>query len=184
MPGALTAGTFIKAKGFVTRLISVINRPASRLEDLIGYHRGRLALGWSLLLLKEAVEPSDIILAGYSHFSGGRIGHPSQGAARMTVDSSAATTLDMGRVKRSLADSFVLTGPQRIVKLIPIMEHDPTMREPEQYPVGRGIPQWILACEKTFIVAATVQPGMAYLGGGPDAGRNGFWIDPHQAMKL
>lgn len=177
-------GQFIKAKGFVTRLIFVINKSSDQLEDLIGYHRGRLARGWSLLLLKETVAPSEIVLAGYSHFSGGRIGGPQEGLTRETVETHAAGFLDMGRVKQSLAESFVIEGPQRIVKVIPATGHDPAMAEPDQYPVGLGIPQWILTAEKTFIVAATVQPGMRYLGGGPDAGRTGFWIDPRQAMTL
>lgn len=184
MAGLPAAGAFLKAKGFVTRLIFVINRPARALEEAIGYHRGRLDKGWSLLLLKERIEPNDIVLAGYSHFSGGRIGHPRHGNARPTVEAQAAGWLDLDRVKRSLAESFVLEGPERIVKLIPAAAHDPAMAEPDQYPVGSGIPQWILAREKTFIVAATVQPGAAYLGGGPDAARPGFWVDPHKAKTL
>lgn len=184
MAGLPAAGVFLKAKGFVTRLIFVINRPARALEDAIGYHRGRLDQGWSLLLLKEPVSPGDIALAGYSHFSGGRIGHPRHGSTRPTVEAEAARWLDLDRVKTSLAESFVLEGPERIVKLIPASAHDPGMAEPEQYPVGRGIPQWILTREKTFIVAATVQPGSAYLGGGPDTARPGFWVDPHKAKTL
>lgn len=177
-------GEFIKARGFVTRLIFVINKSANDLEDAIGYHRGRLSKGWSLLLLKEKVAPSEIVLAGYSHFSGGRIGHPSRGGARETVEAHAGGFLDLGRVKQSLAESFVLEGPQRIVKVIPATAHDTAMPEPEQYPVGRGIPQWILTADKTFIVAATVRPGMAYRGGGADSGRAGFWVDPRQAQTL
>jgi len=184
MPALPEPGTFLKAKGFVTRLIFVINQPARALEARIGYHRGRLDGGWSLLLLKETVAAEEIVLAGYSHFSGGRIGHPREGAARPTVEADAARFLDMARVKRSLAESFVLEGHERIVKIIPAAGHDTAMREPDQYPVGTGIPQWILAAEKTFIVAATVGPGMRYLGGGPDSGRSGYWVDPHAVRTL
>jgi hypothetical protein len=184
MPDLPKPGEFTKARGFVTRLIFVINKSASYLEDAIGYHRGRLSKGWSLLLLKEKVAPSEIVLAGYSYFSGGRIGHPMRGDVRETVEAQALGFLDLGRVKQSLADSFVLTGPQRIVKVIPATRHDDAMPEPEQYPVGRGIPQWILTADKTFIVAATVRADMDYLGGGPDGGRAGFWVDPRKAHTL
>jgi len=184
MPELPPPGTFLKAKGFVTRLIFVVNGPARELEARIGDHRGRLDRGWSLLLLKEKVAPGEIALAGYSHLTGGRIGPPEQGLARQTVEADAAGFLDMGGVKRSLAESFVFAGPQRIVKIIPATGHDPAMREPDQYPVGSGIPQWILLTEKTFIVAATVAPGMTYLGGGPDAGPAGFWVDPRAANTL
>ena len=184
MPGLPEPGTFLKAKGFVTRLIFVINQPARELEARIGYHRGRLDGGFSLLLLKEKVKPEEIVLAGYSHFSGGRIGHPREGASRPTVEADAGHLLDMARVKRLLAEHFALEGPERIVKIIPATGHDPAMREPDQYPVGSGIPQWILIAEKTFIVAATVGPGMSYLGGGPDSGRSGFWVDPRAVRTL
>jgi len=184
MPSLPAPGTFLKAKGFVTRLIFVINQPARELEARIGYHRGRLDAGWSLLLLKEPVAPGEIVLAGYSHLSGGRIGPPMEGVSRPTVEADAKRFLDLARVKRSLAEGFVLTGPERIVKIIPATGHDDRMREPDQYPVGTGIPQWILTAEKTFIVAATVGPGMGYLGGGPDSGRRGFWVDPHAGRTL
>jgi len=72
MPFAV--GDFVREKGFITRLIGVINRPASYLEGALGFRAGRLKQGWMLLALKEAVAPEEFAFAGYSQSSGGETG--------------------------------------------------------------------------------------------------------------
>ncbi|MBW8269345.1 hypothetical protein [Caldovatus aquaticus] len=177
-------GTVLPLHGFVTRLDSVINRPGRVLEDILGYHRGRLARGWALLLLTEPLRPGDFEFAGYTRFSGGRIGHPGLGAARQTADARLRAMLGAqgyDRVKARIADGLEIRGPRRVAKILPAIGHDSGMAEPDQYPPGGGVPQWLLKEARRFIVAAVVPAGRCYRGGGVDGGR---WMDPREAQTL
>jgi hypothetical protein len=177
---ALEVGTFTPAKGFITRLIHVVNQPAAELEQRLGFRAGRLSQGWMLLLLKERIAPGEFAFAGYSNSSGGR--------SRVTTDSgielpvpiedqvrarSGAIDEALGtgwfKLQKDLAESFVLTGSERIVKVVPNMPHMAAIPDDEQYPPGSGVPQWILKQEKLFLVAAVVAPGAAHAGGGAGA---------------
>lgn len=177
----------VKRGGFVTPLLSVINQSAGELERRIGYASGRMAKGWALLFLKENVEGHEFRYAGYSHFSGGRIGHPRGGDARTRVED------DLAKLVGSVADMrakgaariFQLTGPNRIVKLIPTADENADLETHENYPVGTGIPQFILTEQKWFVVGAIVGAGMVHLGGGVDGPLpTGFWINPERAKTL
>ena len=182
----MLTGDFIKCCGFVTKLIYVINKNATELEDRLGYNRGRLDAGWMLLLLKEPVRPNEFELGGMSYFSGGRIGHPDLGDARPTVEDDYARTIgDPGRIKAQQAQEvFVTSGVNRIAKVIPIAGRDGRMSDADAFPVGHGIPQWRLTADKLFIVAAVLQRGARHLGGGADGPIPAMWIDPAWAKTL
>ncbi len=178
-------GTRLRAKGCITRLHFVINRPGEQLEDILGYHRGRLKQGWALLLMTEPAGPNDYVFAGHTHFSGGRIGHPNGGDARLSADDSLRQMLGLqgfDRMRARIAGEMTISGPERIAKIIPAIGHDDDMSAPDQYPPGGGAPQWILTAEKDFIVAAVVPAGHFYRGGGPGSG--GFWVEPKGTHTL
>jgi len=178
MAEPLVEGRTIKCKGCVTRLIGVINRPPEDLEERLGYNHGRLANGWALLLLKEPLTGSDFRFAGYTYLSGGRVGDPHLGDSRPNVHDDLQPMLadPSGFADRFAREKMPLSGSERIVKIIPLSDPDPALSDADRYPVGSGIPQWILTTAKKFLVSVVVRPGRRHLGGGA-----GMWIDPAQA---
>ena len=194
MPFAV--GDFVREKGFITRLIGVINRPASYLEGALGFRAGRLKQGWMLLALKEAVAPEEFAFAGYSESSGGEtVARTPSGAELRTridavaraesTDADARLGTGYGLLKRQVADSFALSGPERIVKVVPHMPHMSAMPPDEQYPPGAGLPQWVLLKPKLFVVAAVVGSGEQHAGGGGgDFPVSAFWVDPALAKTV
>ena len=192
----LAVGDFVREKGFITRLIGVINRSAAYLEVALGFRERRLAQGWILLALKERVAPEEFAFAGYSQSSGGETlaATPSGVALRTRIDMlahagsteadrRAGTGCDL--VKRQLAESFTLEGSDRIVKLVPRMPHMAAMPPDEQYPPGSGLPQWVLLTPKLFVVAAIVGPGERHRGGGTgNFPAPAFWVDPALAKTI
>jgi hypothetical protein len=185
MAGSFVAGQVLTCKGYVTRLIFVINRSAGELEKCLGYNTGRLAQGWALLALKERVAGDEFMFAGYSHFSGGRVGNPLQGDARPRVHDDLQSLLGdpTGYAGKFAQENFQLSGSNRIVKIIPTGDADPALSDAERYPVGTGVPQWILTVPKRFVVAVVVGPGVKHLGGGADY-PSGFWVDPSLANTV
>ena len=180
-------GGLVLAGGFVTPLLWLINKPPSDIEARIGYAPGRLGAGFVLLFLKEQVAGDEFAYAGHSHFSGGRIGHPRLGESRERVETDLARLVsDVAAMRRRQAATiFQLFGSHRIVKLVPIAPEDPRRPDHENYPVGSGIPQFILTVEKLFVAGCVVRGGRKHLGGGADRPLPaGFWIDPHKAQRL
>ena len=76
--------------GNFTKAIYLRSQPASEIERRLGYGAGRLARGWWLLFALEKPSPDNFEYGGYTHFSGGRIGHPSLGNARPSVEGQCA----------------------------------------------------------------------------------------------
>jgi hypothetical protein len=181
---ALEVGDFTPAKGFITRLIHVVNAPAEELERRLGFRAGRLGQGWVLLLLKEPIAPGEFAFAGYTNAAGGRTKVTMESGARLSVPiddqiraRSSAIDKKLGTgwfmQQKTLAESFVLTGSNRIVKVVPHMPHMAAMPDDEQYPAGTGVPQWILHQEKRFLVAAVIGRGRSHDGGGAGASLGG-----------
>ena len=172
----------VQGDGCMTRLKFVINQPTRELERRIGYGAGRLDGGWWLLLLMESVQASDYEFFGHTHFSGGRIGHPAGGASRPSVEQDLRGRLSpegFNRQKQAVAAGMVLSGSDRIAKVVPRDGKDPARNDAENFPVGSGVPQWNLLVPKRFVVAADIKDGRTYSGGGA-----GFWIDPAKANTM
>lgn len=192
----LAVGDFVKAKGFVTNLMVVINKDARTLERALGFREGRLERGWVLLALKEAVAADDIELAGTTLSSGGKTVATTANGVPLPVSidqASLARSTDIDRrlgsgywmQKRIVVDSFHTSGSHRIVKIVPVLPHIQAMPEDEQYPRGAGVFQCILRNEKTFVVAAVVERGRRHIGGG--AGSHpvpGHWVSPDFARTV
>jgi hypothetical protein len=157
-------GKSVFASGCVTRLIDVVNRNPGDLEELVGFHRGRLSNGCYFLVLTDTLSPGDFEFFGYTYFSGGRFGLPSndpaQEGARRGVH--ATMQIDYGdaglkRIERKFAEAIKPKGVERYVKIAPIILHDRTMESADQYPASRlGITQLniLRSAPKRFYVAA------------------------------
>ena len=171
---ALTIGQVIQSQGCVTRLLDVIGREPNELEDIIGYHRGRLAQGYYIAVLKDRLLPGEFEFAGYTHLSGGKIGAPDpqkRPDTRPGVHQTLAGQVGAGgiaKLQQQTVASIPTTGVERLAKVLPkimhsaAMETDPNL--PVQYPVGSGIKQYILTVKKNFLIAAEVAPGGALSG--------------------
>jgi hypothetical protein len=179
----MALGTSVAAKGCLTRLIDMVNRHPSELEDLVGFHRGRLTQGFHVLLLRQHLLPDDFEFFGYTYMSGGRIGLPSNipavENARPKVQDALLKEIgskDLKERKASFASSIRLQGRDRFVKIIPYIEHSKSMNAADQYPASKlGITQLNLLVPKFFLAAADVKGsnwslsnGTSYdVGGGP-----------------
>jgi hypothetical protein len=168
----LQVGQLVRSKGCLTRLIDIVNRDPAYIERTVGFHSGRLARGYYLLLLKERLTADDIEFYGYTHFSGGRIGPPPTASdtpdTRLPVQQSLEARVGPGGV-RTLQTKFAagvqLAGPSRLVKVVARITHDRTMTGGLQYPPGAGVMQVNLRNPKLFLVAAEVYPNRRFHGG-------------------
>lgn len=160
--------------GFLTRLDWTIRSKTELIEDNLGYHRGRLSHGFYLLLLKELVRAEDFEFGGIAMFSGGRTGLPSN-APDLEKERRRISDVMKERdgkehydyMRGQHAKSYVLDGPERLVKIVPCLDHDPTMGAADQYPRSLYVtPQIILTKPKNFFVAAEIHGGVWRLWNG------------------
>jgi len=168
--GELNVGQETRATGYVLRLDAIRGQPPAELERRLGYRVGRLAQGWRLLFLLERPAPEQVELRGYTHWSDGApSGHLLPEAARagrraedLLQSQHGFSAQDLLKTKRGIIDRyFLLQGPSRIVKVLPVITHS----DAETYPPGTGIQQWRLAEPPLrFRVKALVPPGQAYTG--------------------
>jgi len=161
----LKVGNVVGLSGNVTTLIFIKPGHERGMEHDLGYGEGRLSQGYFIALLRQPLAVRDFKLAGYSYFSGGRIGKPANTAAKDKLREHLQDSvlrehgLDGAlQMKRIAQKGMAATGRSRIAKVLPMVRHNPTMSPAEQYPVGRGVPQFELVRERRFLVAAEVKP--------------------------
>jgi hypothetical protein len=161
VPDATSVGVEDKFQGNFTKAFYLRAKKGDELEKLIGYGAGRLAKGWWLLFALEKPLAVDFQFGGYNHFSGSRIGHPSLGEARPTVDESLAKELggEVGLRKKKVSHiaALEISGPQRLAKVLPVAAG-------ADYPVGPGIYQCNITKPILCEVAAFIPPGGEYVG--------------------
>jgi hypothetical protein len=171
----LVLGGTVYLRGDVTQNRWVGARSASELERSVGYGPGRLAKGWWVLLLKQALSPEDFKFSGITLRSGGRLGLP---AATPALDQQRAHVSDQILAQRGAAGyqdlqqnalrSITPTGETRLVKIIPVTPHSDTMAPEDQYPMGGGGLQWTLIRPCRFLVAMAVdEAGIARIATEP-----------------
>ena len=167
--GSLKAGDLASFKGNVTTLISITPGAEAHVEEMLGYHTGRLAGGYFVLVLKQALTPQDFEFDGTTLRSGGRSGLP---AATDALDAARPRVHDAILSERGpagyealqshvLKRSDWLSGRDRIAKVLPAIRHDADLPPNIQYPMGGGGLQWKLVRDCTFLVVAEVSAGGA-----------------------
>lgn|GEM_PF-930276 len=153
--------------GNVSQLHAIILADNGRTEANIGYHHGRLSQGFKLLVLKVLPRPENFEFHGTTLRSGGRAGLPQStekaDKARESVHDSilAERGPDGYRDLQTRALSLAtVTGPNRLVKVLPTARHDDDMEPSRQYPAGGGFLQWNLKQPGLpFFCAAHFKPG-------------------------
>ncbi len=72
------------------------------------------------------------------------------------------TDLNIDKIKENAAAAWSLKGPDRLVKVFAEIRHDPKLPLDDQYPPGKGAPQWKLL---TPIPATCIAVVHGYPGG-------------------
>jgi hypothetical protein len=124
----MTVGDRLSVQGYITQDKFLVGRRLSELELYLGFHCGRLALGATFVKLDRLPKEGEFELAAYS----------------MTAAHKHSTPagLDISKLKALAMSRWSLTGPDRLIKVFPLVRHDPSMDSDEQYPPGSGVPQW------------------------------------------
>jgi hypothetical protein len=160
MPPPLSPGQRVPMTGFFTKARFLRQQLASELERRLGYAQGRLGKGWWLLFLEQMPTPNDFEFMGYSYMSGGA----SQGHLRpgpTAEQELKAEKYDVfGLKRRTILQTFRLSGPDRLAKVVPV----DGASGPMPYPPGSGFPQWKLIQPLPFRVWGSIGPGQVYSG--------------------
>jgi len=196
--GPLVLGSEVFKTGDVTQNRWVGARSGRELERNLGFGAGRLARGWAVLLLWQQLQPADFDSSGITLRSGGREGLPADtpeaDKARRRV--SVAIKAERGKdgyveLQRRALSTITETGPDRIVKVIPVARHSETMMPSEQYPMGGGGLQWTLKKHSRvkFFVAMTVDAnGIALVAASPKfsvfLGESAAYDDRHRVARF
>jgi hypothetical protein len=169
MPAALSLNSIHQMTGFCTHAFLLRGKSLSDLEDLLGYRRGRLASGATILFLEKLPTPDDLQLAGYTYFSDGALqGHKLDAADREPYRMESLLKSEHGwndaqiraYKQKMIGTKIVISGHERLAKLIPTTGHTPG----EEYPPGKGIFQLKIVRALTFRVKASIATGQKWLG--------------------
>ena len=126
----------------------LFDKPATELENKLGYAPGTLAAGWSLLSPSMPIAPSNIDLRGSTRWPEGKMPNGKE------INSIIASRLDVPAAQKKLATFFDRGLDRRPAKVLPKLD-------PIAYPPARpiGIPQFKLRNPVNWVVLADVKPG-------------------------
>jgi hypothetical protein len=102
----------------------------AEVETILGYRPGRLALGMAIASLLQLPSVDGFELRPYSQIADHRF--------------KIAAGLDLDKLKTIARSSWGIGGREGLVKVIPMIAHDPKMEPDMQYPPGKGAPQWMI----------------------------------------
>jgi hypothetical protein len=162
---SISLGQYVLLAGNVTTLQWIKPGYEAETEAALGFHRGRLAQGYWILVLKQLPRPDQFRFDGTTLNSGGRLGLPAATSAgdlrrpkvhdQVLGQRGTAGYADLQA--RTLRDVRV-QGEQRIAKVLPGTRHDALMAPSAQYPAGGGGLQWsILPPGLPFLAAAEIR---------------------------
>jgi hypothetical protein len=169
MSTGLSVGTLKQMTGYCTHAFLLRGKTLEQLEDLLGYRRGRLVTGATILFLKQLPGPDDFQFAGYSYFSDGAVtGHKLNPADRDPYRMESLLKSEHGwsetqirtHKQKMIGTKIVVSGPERLAKLIPVTAHSPG----EEYPPGQGVFQVKITRALPFEVKSIVPPNQKWLG--------------------
>lgn len=128
------------AKGCFTQDKFIAGRTLREIERNLGFREGRLSAGGVVVALSQLPEKNQFRVAGYTNVS--------------LHNFVLWAGCDPDVLKKNVMKQWQLRGPERLVKVIPTVPHDPKISLDEQYPHARGVPQWeVLVNLPCFVVA-------------------------------
>jgi hypothetical protein len=178
--GRFRIGDACLLKGDVTSLSAIRGKSAFELELGLGFHPGRLALGFALLQLIEPVSLGDFTWGGTTQHSGGWI---CEEVVWRDKSGGLGSSFEYVKVQDSKRGSFLVSGSDpshgdrlfdsfmrseqlklnqppgggHIVKVVPHIPHFEHVSGYPNSPAG-GVPQWTLARKKLFRCVAVTSP--------------------------
>jgi hypothetical protein len=141
----MQVGDIIERGGFVTQAKFIKGRSLAEVENLLGFHKGRLDKGMYVACLAPGQSlpvAADFELRGYSQIADHRWG--------------GTGNYDVAVLKKIATNAWEESGANGLVKVFPVVGHDSRMKADDQYPPGGGIPQWKLVKGLTFKIVAFV----------------------------
>jgi hypothetical protein len=133
----MNVGALISVKGFVTQEKYILGRNLNEIEDILGFNKTRLSQGVVIAALLRLPNPGDFQLAGYSqvaaHHTAEQYGRNLEGKFDINV-----------LTKNLQQEVWSLYNSNRLIKVMPVAQHNNLMTDDEQYPPGQGVPQWKL----------------------------------------
>lgn len=117
-------------RGFVTDEKFLRGRTLEAIETCLGFHRGRLAQGAAFVVLCNPPNFFEFSPKGYSQVAGHHYD-----------EKYGNRQLDHVRLRRNIVQHWKDRKTQ-IIKVYPTIRHNNDMTNDEQYPPGKGIPQW------------------------------------------
>lgn len=162
---SIILGQHVTLSGNVTTLQWIKPGFDAETEAALGFHRGRLAQGYWIVLLTQLPRPDQFRFDGTTLNSGGRLGLP---AATSAADLQRPRMHDQIMGQRGAAGytdlqartlrEIRVQGEHRIAKVLPGTRHDALMAPSAQYPAGGGGLQWsITPPGLPFLAAAEVR---------------------------
>jgi hypothetical protein len=134
----MRVGDLVRVSGYVTKDKFINGRTLMEIEDILGYRRGRFAMGVVVLRPNRLPLASEFVLAAYSMVAEHHYSQPSG--------------LNIDKLKQLAIASWAHSGPESLVKVWPNIPHNPGLEPDMQYPPGRGAPQWKLIAKIDSIV--------------------------------
>ena len=136
----------LTVSGCITQEKFLKGRTLAEIERLLGFHTGRLKEGMIVTALTQIPQVGEFEFGGYS-----------QVASHHFSDQYGKVVFDREMMKKKLvAEVFKIQGPDRLVKVMANTRHSDAMLADDQYPPGRGIPQWNLTTQIPARVIALI----------------------------
>jgi hypothetical protein len=148
----MRVGETIHPKGCFTQLKYLAGQSLSEIERRLGYRTGRLAQGAYVLQACELPGPNGFNLLAYSLTPGDRF--KTAGSYDPQKASALFGDLDHHKLRQLALAGWQISGPDSLVKIIPVTPHS----DRETYPSGSGVPQWEMTVPLRCRVAAFVEP--------------------------
>lgn len=155
-------GQLLDCRGNFTLLRYVRGLRPEDLERTVGFHRGRLSSGFSVIALadSELLGPDDFELKASTRWSGGALRSSSKSGGTDITSLLEQRGQDVAALKSKVCRHFSLRGGNTPAKILPSARHTDDMIYPDAEALGPGIrsgvPQFNLLRLKKFVVIRVV----------------------------
>jgi hypothetical protein len=172
MAGTTGEVTMVSLMGNITIWKYLKTLDAAALERTVGFARGRLDRGCSIVVLSgtETIDPDDVDLGASTRWSGGtsklpagaNISTPTHTTIEHLLVQRGQTEADLKALKAKVCKFFALGGDNRPAKVLPNLRHGISMEYPDAEAlapgVRSGVMQFNLIKPKRFDVARVIPP--------------------------
>jgi hypothetical protein len=138
----MNIGDAIAVSGCFTKERYFAGRTLREIETLLGFHQGRMRDGMETVALMRLPEAHEFEILEYTDLVTGTPRYP-EGA-------------DIAEMKRLSRGSWLTSGIDRIVKVLPRRRHDVNVSPDIQNPPPFGVAQWVLKLPVPGRVVAVV----------------------------